>query len=130
MFNKMMLEREFTDGITALCEVITVDTQARLVADNLACPANMQNAIAQYKTGRKFAKVLVGSSVRYFVRISDGYIFASASRNAPNFNRSFGNLWTIGDFDWGNYEARAKPGTPWTMVPVAGGSGYMTAVPV
>jgi len=127
MFNKMILEKEYTDAVIALSERITLETRARLIADNLDCPANMDNAEARVVTGRKFDKIIIGGGVRYFVDRGRGMIYASASRNAPNFNRSFGTVYSADEFTWGDYEARAKPNTRWEMVPTRG--GYMTAVP-
>lgn len=126
MFNKWKLERELTEGLEKLAFTIQHETIERLEADKLDCPANIENARVTVSMGRKFAKIIIGTGVRYFVRLTDGEIFASASRNAPNFNRSFGTLWTVDDFTWGEYEARAKPGSDWEMVPTRG--GYMTAV--
>jgi hypothetical protein len=130
MSNAMIQKTAMSDLLNTFAWTIGRDTMNRLIADRLDCAANMENACVKIAMGRKFAKVIVGSSVRYFVRLTDGVIFASASHNAPNFNRSFGTLWTINDFNWGGYEARAKFGTPWKMVPVKGGSGYLTAVAV
>lgn len=127
MFNKWKLEQEMTAALSRFTAMLEKQTIERLVADKLDCPANIENARVTATKGRKFAKIMVGSGVRYFVSLSDGGIFASASRNAPNFNRSFGTLWTIDEFTWGEYEARALPGTDWEMIPTR--SGYMTAVP-
>lgn len=127
MFNKWKIEADVQDALVPFMQRLEREQLERLVADGLDCPANIDNARVSYSKGRKFAKIMVGSGVRYFVRLADGYIYASASRNTPNFKRSFGSLWTVEDFDWGEYEARAKPGTPWIMVETA--NGYMTAVP-
>ena len=128
MFNKWKLEAEVTAALINFSARLEKETIERLHADYLACPANIENARVTVKPGRKYAKVIVGSGVRYFISLTTGNIYASAGRNAPNRNRFFGTLWTVDDFNWGEYEARAKPGTNWEMVPVAGGSGYMTAV--
>ena len=127
MFNKLILEKEYTDALELLLTRITTETRARLVADGLDCPANMQNAEARISSGRQFDKIVIGNGVRYFVERLSGTVYASASRNAPNFNRSFGTVYSQDDFNWGAYEARAKPGTPWEMRPTRG--GYFTAVP-
>jgi len=128
MFNKWKLEAEVTAALINFSARIEKETIERLHADGLSCQANIDNARVTVKPGRKYAKIVVGSGVRYFVRKSDGVIFASVSRNAPNCNRSFGTLWTVDDFNWGAYEAVAKPGTPWRMVNTVG--PYATAVAV
>jgi hypothetical protein len=71
-----------------------------------------------------------GSSkaVRYFVRLADGAIFAANGRKVPNFNRQFGTLTTMYEFDWSGFEGVAKPDSQYEMVNVHGGSGYQTAV--
>jgi hypothetical protein len=84
------------------------------------------------KPGKIYTRVYLEDSQkmsRYFVSNFDGKIFACSSWKAPNFNRCFGTLDTIDQFYWGDYEGRAKPGTSFTMKAVAGGSGYMTAIP-
>lgn len=109
------------------CRRVTGDTWQYLKDSNLDCDANQRNAVANWKPGRTFAKIVNGSSTRYFVRMSDGMIFASATWKKYNPNRSFGTLDTIDDFFWGNYEGFAKANTPWTMTPTRG--GYFTATP-
>lgn len=84
------------------------------------------------KPGSKFVRVYfkTGSSrsVRYFVRIADGAIFAANSWKVPNLNRQFGTFDTMNEFEWGGYEGVAKPDSRFKMKPVGGGSGYQTAV--
>ena len=69
-----------------------------------------------------------GRHSKYFVRKTDGAIFACSSWKKPNFNRQFGTLYTIGQFEWGNYEGRANPGSDFVMVKTSG--QYATAVPL
>lgn len=114
--------------VSALLEMITTQSRAELVANNLACPANMNGAKASARERKLYYRIDVGSSSRYFIRKTDGMIFASASTTTPNFHRSFGTLDTIADFAWGGYEARALPGTPWVMKGTR--NGYCTAVAV
>jgi hypothetical protein len=126
MFSKLLSQEPVINATNDLAFLIQKETIERLIADKLDCPANIENARVTIVQGRKFLKLIVGSSVRYFVNLSCGTIFASASRNAPNFNRSFGTVFDMNDFTWGEYEARAKAGTRWEMVPTRG--GYFTAV--
>jgi hypothetical protein len=114
------------EQLAALCSKITFDTRFRLNSTGLSCKANMENAKAEYTIGRTYAKIMQGDSVRYFVRLNDGMIFASKSWQAANFNRSYGTLDTIDQFDWGNYNPVAYDGTDFKMVGTS--MGYMTAV--
>ena len=80
--------------------------------------------------GSKYTGVAIGGSMRYFVRKATGEIFAAATFRAPNFNRSFGTLDTVNDFNWGDYSPRLheEASARWTMKHTA--MGYFTAVPV
>lgn len=128
MFNKWRLEKEFTDMLEKFTTMLEAQQIERLEHHGLACPANIEGARVTASIGKRYAKVMVGSSVRYFVAMYTYNIYASASRTVPNRNRFFGTLHTIADFNWGAYEAFAKPGTPWQMTPTRG--GYFTAVTV
>lgn len=110
------------------CARITRETVDRLHADNLACQANIDQAQARVaRDGRRFIAISIGTGMRYFIDKRTGLIHPSASWKAPNLKRSFGTLDTVDDFYWGNYEAVAKPGTPWKMKTL---QHYQTAVPV
>ena len=114
--------------IDNFCTLLEQDTIRQLKADKLDCSANLANAQTKSTLGRTYAKILSGGSVRYFIRLTDGVIFASKGWNAPNLKRSFGTVYTMNDFYWGHYEGTALKGTPWTMVPTK--FGYQTAVAV
>jgi len=110
------------------CARITRETIDRLHVDNLACPANIDQAQARVaRDGRRYIGIAVGSGMRYFIDKRTGLIHPSASWKTPNLKRSFGTLATVADFNWGNYEAVAKPGTPWKMETLI---HYQTAVPI
>lgn len=126
MFNKWILEAERTRALEAFCARITTDQIHRLQDHGLVCDANMKSAVATVmKPGRVWTRIQIGSSVRYFVHNVSGQIFASASWRKPNTNRFFGMIDTIDQFDWGNYEAVAKPDSIYKMVPTDG--HYFTA---
>jgi hypothetical protein len=84
-------------------------------------------------SGTKYTRVFsrqgqsLAGSVRYFIRNQDGAIFAAEGWKKPNLRRQFGTLATMDQFDWGGYEAVAKPGSDYVMKPTRG--GYQTAVP-
>lgn len=63
---------------------------------------------------------------RYFVEVATGDIYACEGWKKPNFNRSFGTLDTIDQFDWSGYEGVAKPDSQYKMVTTV--SPYATAV--
>lgn len=116
------------DLVIELCDRITADSQERLKELDLDCPANLQMYIATPTSGPKYTRIRVGMSIRYFIEKSTGKIYAANSYKAPNFNRSFGTLETQDEFNWGNYEAFAKSGSPWKMRTTA--NGYFTADPI
>jgi hypothetical protein len=114
-----------------------VETQisARMAKE---CPSLEASKILPDGNGRLYVRVIVQHiwdgkpgqrSSRYFVRVADGAIFACEGWKKPNFNRQFGTLDTIDQFDWSGFEGRALPDSSFTMKMVPGGSGYMTAVP-
>ena len=76
--------------------------------------------------GRKYIRILIGSSVRYFVEVATGVIFGSESWRKPNLRRQFGTLDTFQQFDWTGYEGKAKPDSEFVMVKTSG--PYYTAV--
>lgn len=115
------------DDVLKLCDLITADQLHRHDAMGLTYSGHQLSAHASIAIdGSKYFSIDIGTGCRYFVRKSDGVIFASASCKKPNFNRSFGTVASMHDFYWGNYEARALDGTPWMMVDTRG--GYQTAV--
>jgi len=122
MFNHVMLEN--------WRETMQEQMIADLKTAGLDCPANHDGCKVRLKKGRKYVKVIVGGGVRYFVEhaTGSGTIFAAATRDKPNFNRSFGTVSEYPMFHWGGYEGVAKPGSGFTMKPTAG--GYQTAIPV
>lgn len=65
-------------------------------------------------------------SVRYFIAVEDGTIYAASSWKKPNPKRSFGTLDTIDQFDWSGYEGVALPDSAYYMKTTAG--PYATAV--
>ena len=107
---------------------ITHDTVNRLHEHDLACEANIAQAQARVaRDGNRYIGIALGTGMRYFIDQRTGLIHPSASWKSPNLKRSFGTLDTVADFNWGEYEAVAKPGTPWVMKKLA---HYSTAVPV
>ena len=113
--------------IQALADLITVEQVERLKLQEMDCWANIHHAKTTIaRDGRRYVGIAVGTGMRYFVDKTTGLIHPSASWKTPNLKRSFGTLDSINDFYWGEYEAVAKPGTPWKMKRF---QHYSTAVP-
>jgi hypothetical protein len=53
--------------------------------------------------GRKFVKIVIDNSVRYFVEKKTGVIYGSKSRFAPNFHHYFGTIYNADKWDWSGY---------------------------
>lgn len=124
----------FQDKLSDFCDMVQGDTLNRYLRQlpNLDAPMVLAD-----KPGQKFVRVYFQDmwdgkpsqkSSRYFVRVSDGAIFACEGWKTPNLNRQFGTLDTVEQFDWSGYEGVAEPDSIYVMKPVAGGSGYQTAV--
>lgn len=120
-----MYSPEFSTKLEAFCERLQAEQQARVKKQYPDVPSLMETV--SHNTGKVYARILIGGSAHYFVRVSDGMIFASASFKAPNFVRSYGTLDTIDQFDWSGYNAVALPHSNFTMKSTGG--HYMTAVP-
>jgi len=81
------------------------------------------------ETGRKFDKVFIDGSVRYFVarmdqgeEVKEGDIFGAKSKLAPNFRWYFGNLTNVDKWDW--TEFHGKPVDDKSVMPVKGYGRY------
>lgn len=81
-------------------------------------------------TGRKFDKVIVEGSVRYFVARVDmadgvkaGDIFGAKSKLAPNPRWFFGNLENVEKWDWSGYHG--VPVEDKTVMQVKGYGSYV-----
>jgi hypothetical protein len=59
------------------------------------------------ETGRKYDKIIIAiannSMVRYFVDRSNGNIYGSKSKNAPNLKWWFGDIFRASKWQWGSY---------------------------
>lgn len=79
-------------------------------------------------TGRKFDKVYVDGSVRYFVArcdvksAKDGDILGAKSKLSPNFRWFFGTLYTIDQWDWSDFHG--KPVTDDSVTTIKGYKNY------
>lgn len=65
--------------------------QAALKKVGLDCEANMRNAIAHIKLGRKWDKVDVGTSGKYMID-HDGNVYGIKAYGVPHYGYRYGNL--------------------------------------
>ena len=56
-----------------------------------------------YKEGRKFDKVIIDGSVRYFINRANGTVYGAKSALAPNFDWWFGTIYESEKWDWSDY---------------------------
>ncbi len=80
----------------------------RLHAEDMACAANVGNAITSIKPGKKYTKVDIGGSGRYMVVNETGEIFGVKAYGVIHRGHPYGTLDTIDDWDWGGYYPRKK----------------------
>ena len=118
---------EFLGKLSQFCRKATDDT--------LYGPGQYGRGQYSYDphNGIKFVRIVVSDdgqhcSSRYFVRVSDGAIFACESWKKPNLRRQYGTLDTIDQFDWSGYQGMAKPDSEFVMKATDG--HYFTAVPI
>lgn len=97
-----------TNKVLALCAKITEETRARIVANNLACEANLIAAEAHYHTETKYFRVDVGTSGRYMIERSTERIYGIKAYGVINKGHYYGTLDTIDDYFWGEYAAIPK----------------------
>ena len=97
-----------TDQLNEFAQLITKEQQEDLRRSNLACEANMTNAIASVKLGQKYAKVDIGSSGRYMIEMSTGRIYGIKGYGVVHRGYYFGTLDTINEYHWGRYYAGRK----------------------
>ena len=121
-----MTGNELYDKIAALCETIKIQSNARVFKQYPNLGEHYENC--NFDIGKKFSRITVGSSARYFVRHEDGAIFASESYKKPNLKRQYGTLDTMTQFNWAGYNAVAWPDSDYEMQNMPGGSGYQRAV--
>lgn len=93
------------ERLKALCDRITGETQAALRREGLGCQANLDNAVARFRVGKKYAKVDVGPGGKYMVENGTGDIYGIKAYGVVHRGHCYGNLDTAGDYFWGGYIA-------------------------
>ena len=88
-----------------LCDKITKEGQAYLTKCGYSCQCNLDNAVAHYHIGKKYARVDIGGSGRYMVDL-EGNIFGIKAYGVIHKGHCYGTLDTIEEFFWGDYKAR------------------------
>lgn len=89
---------------------INVEYQTK-IAKFVETLQSLSNFNIELISGRKYDRISINQSIRYFVEKSTGTIYGSKSRAAPNLNWWFGSLDTIQDWDWNGFHASPnRPG--------------------
>jgi hypothetical protein len=70
----------------------------------------------ELQPGKKYIRVVLDTSSRYFIEKETGNIYGSAGWRSPNFKRQYGTLNTVNDWYWGDFYAENKTGQD-TLVP-------------
>jgi len=99
---------------------------AKLLEQEQAAAHPSSDSTVRTQPGKKYIRIIIGSSARYFVEFGTGTIYGSESWSKPNLRRQFGTLGTVDQFEWGGYEAKAKPASDFVMIQTSG--PYFTAV--
>lgn len=95
----------FETKLKSFAEVLEKHTIARLHRDDLACQCNLDNAKTTTHTGKKYARVDIGSSGRYMVVIDTGEIFGIKAYGVIHKGHRYGTLDTVSEWFWGGYVA-------------------------
>lgn len=93
----------YREKLKALAAKLQEEQQARLVADDLACQANMDNAVTSIKPGKRYDRIDIGGSGRLMVVRATGDIFGIKGYGKIHKGHAYGTLDTIADWYWGNY---------------------------
>jgi len=95
----------FDQKLETFAQLVTEHQQQKLIQRNLACEANMKDAIAHVHYGKKYARVDVGSSGKYMIEIETERIFGIKGYGVIHRGHYYGTLDTINSYFWGRYYA-------------------------
>ena len=95
--------QDYQTKLEALAARVQKERQAQLVADNLACEANMMNAVTSIKAGKKYDKIDVGPSGSLMVVKYTGEVFGIKAYGVIHKGHAYGTLDTIDAWYWGRY---------------------------
>lgn len=98
------------EKINKLAEKIREDKLHRLTMCNLACEANVANAVPKVVEGRKYTKIDVGNSGFIMIDNITGDIFGIKGYGVIHKGHKYGNLDTVDQWYWGNYYPVKKEG--------------------
>lgn len=96
------------EKIKQLCDKITLESHERLKNENLGCDANLKNAIATYRIGKKYIAINKGNCGWYMVEKSTANIYGIKAYGVIHRGHWYGTLDTINDYYWGDYTAYKK----------------------
>lgn len=94
---------KYGEKLMAFAVKVQAESQHRLREQDLACEANLTNAITWVKFGNKYDKVDIGNSGRFMVEARTGEIFGIKSYGKVHRGHAYGTLDTIDEFYWGEY---------------------------
>lgn len=99
---------DYDSKLLALAAKLQEETQARLVANDLACEANMANTVTSIKPGKKYDKIDIGGSGRLMVVRATGEVFGIKAYGVIHKGHAYGTLDTTDKLDWGGYSPTWK----------------------
>ncbi len=99
---------EFIAKLDAFAERLTAEQQAALRRRNLACQSNLDNAIAHWHLGAKYARMDVGTSGKYMIELDTERIYGIKAYGVIHRGHAYGTLDTLDLYHWGGYAAILK----------------------
>ena len=100
--------KDYDSKLLELAAKVQDGRQAQLVADKLDCAANMENARASIKPGKKYDKIDVGRSGCLMVVKTTGEVFGVKAYGVIHRGHVYGTLDTIDDWYWGRYRPEKR----------------------
>lgn len=98
-----IVKSEYGDKLLLLAVLIEKQTQERLVISDLACAANMVNAMTHIRFGKKYDKIDLGGSGKLMIERSTGNVFGIKAYGKIHRGHAYGTLDTVGEWYWGLY---------------------------
>ena len=91
---------------TGFADTLTVIDDYTKAANAFVEALTLAGHSAQYVEGRKYHKVKIGGSVRYFIDANSGSIYGAKSQVAPNFKWYFGTIYSTKLWDWSGFHGK------------------------
>lgn len=94
------------EKINALAALVEKQQIERLHEQDLACPANLQNAKTKVVPGRKYTKIDVGNSGKLMIENESEIIYGIKGYGVVHKGHQYGNLDTTAQFFWGDFRPK------------------------